>query len=242
MSDHILIVDDDMLLCRSLAFSLQNAGYKTRTIGSAEEALLLAQAHHPDVILLDIGLPGMDGLEAIRGFRSQMEIPIILLTARRRELDEIIGLEVGADDYVTKPFNTDVLIAHIKATIRRSRTKQHPSDDSVLHIGDLRIDPLGHSAYIGNRKLELTPKEFDLLMVMARGVGRVFSVDALITEVWGAQWVGESQTVYVHIRWLREKIEESPEIPRRLLTVRGAGYKLVPASAATSSSPAAAGS
>jgi len=163
----------------------------------------------------------------MRVFQRQIMVPVIVVTARRRELDEIIGLELGADDYITKPFDMDVLLAHIKAVLRRAvfHTEQQPAKPLV--VGDLRIDPISHVAQVNNHTIELPPKEFELLLVMAQEPGRVFSVDDLLTRVWGASWIGESQTVYVHVRWLREKIEKDPAHPRRLLTVKGAGYKLV---------------
>ncbi|MEZ4862389.1 MAG: response regulator transcription factor [Caldilineaceae bacterium] len=230
MSNHILIVDDDPLLRRSLAVCLDQAGYQSMVAGSAEEALMLVTVQPPDLILLDIGLPGMDGLQALQAFRSQLgNVPVIYLTARRRELDEVVALEMGADDYITKPFDLDVLQAHIRAVLRRSSLTAHPSEESIVCAGDLQIDPAGRVATLKGRQLELSPKEFDLLHVLAQNAGRVLSLDELLTLVWGSTWLGETQTLYVHMRWLREKIEEEPAHPRRLVTVRGVGYKFVPA-------------
>ncbi len=230
MHKTILIVDDDALMRRSLSISLGQAGYTTLTAANAEEALDTVHTQSPDLILLDIGLPGMDGLEALRTFRRQtVNLPIIFVTARRRELDEIVGLELGADDYITKPFDMDVLLAHIKAVMRRAAaTAKVESENAVLSVGDLYIDAASHEVHINERVVELAPKEFDLLLLLAQNEGRVLSLDELLEQVWGSEWIGESQTLYVHIRWLREKIEEDPARPRRLLTVRGAGYKLVP--------------
>jgi DNA-binding response OmpR family regulator len=227
MPKQVLIVDDDQLLCRSLAYSLQNAGYEPAVANSAEDALRISQQHKPDLVLLDIGLPAMDGLGMMRELQSHYPIPVILVTARRRELDEIVGLEVGADDYITKPFDTDVLLAHIKAVLRRSATYA-VFFDSQITVGELHINPLAHSVHVGTDLIELSPKEFQLLLIFAQHINHVFSVDELIRMVWGDQWIGETQTIYVHIRWLRQKIEIEPECPKRLLTVRGAGYKLVP--------------
>ncbi len=229
MTKHILVVDDDPLLRRSLAFNLERAGYRASTAASAEDALALARRDPPDLILLDIGLPGMDGLEALHRFRSEKEVPIIFLTGRRRELDEILGLELGADDYVTKPFEIDVLLSHIKAVLRRSQPaavgapRPHP-----LVVGDLAIDTEAHTVTVAGRPVELPPRDFDLLHALAQEAGHVVALDDLLTRVWGAEYAGESQVVYVHIRWLREKLEEDPHRPRRIVTVHGVGYKLVP--------------
>jgi len=228
MAKHILIVDDDQLIRQGLTLSLRQAGYDTSTAGTAEEALAAARIHPPDLILLDIGLPGMDGLDALRSFRQQVSTPIIFVTARRSELDQIVGLELGADDYIIKPFETSVLLAHIKAVLRRS-SESKSSQQEPLVIGDLRIDPVAHTVQVGNRTVELQPKEFDVLLALAQEAGHVIGVDDLLNRVWGADWVGGTHTVYVHMRWLREKIEEDPEHPRRLLTVRAVGYKLVSA-------------
>ena len=170
----------------------------------------------------------MDGLEAVRHFQKEMDVPIIFVSARRRELDTILGLELGADDYITKPFNPDVLLAHVKAVLRRSARDSVPSKDpEALIIGDLVIDPSAHTVAIASRPVELTAREFDLLHVLALEAGRILSIDDLIRRVWGAEFIGEPQVVYVHIRWLREKIEQDPNNPQRIVNVRGVGYKLI---------------
>jgi DNA-binding response OmpR family regulator len=229
LSKRILLVDDDALLRRSLAFNLEQNGFQVRTAASAEEALAAVQQNLPDLIILDIGLPGMDGMDALKQFREKYRLPVIFLTARRRELDEVLGLELGADDYITKPFNLDVLIAHIKSVLRRAGQPQSVSTGSEpVTAGDLMIDPAAHTAALGGKTIELSPREFDLLLCLASEAGRVITVEDLISRVWGAEFAGESQVVYVHIRWLREKVEEDPNHPRRLLTVRGVGYKFIP--------------
>jgi DNA-binding response OmpR family regulator len=230
MVKHILLVDDDALLRRSLAFNLEKAGYRATTAASAEDALALARRDAPDLILLDINLPGMDGLDALRRFRQQFSAPVVFLTARRRELDQVVGLELGADDYVTKPFDLDVLLARIKAVLRRSQPGEAslPQASHSLQIGSLSIDPGKHQVLVGSRTIELPPREFDLLHALALDAGRVVPVDDLLARVWGAEYQGEPQVVYVHIRWLREKLEQDPNQPRRIVTVRGVGYKLEP--------------
>jgi DNA-binding response OmpR family regulator len=227
MAKHILLVDDDTLLRRSLTFNLEQAGYRVMTAANAEDALALVRQGPPDLILLDIGLPGMDGLDALRQFRELLGAPVIFLTARRRELDQALGLEMGADDYVTKPFDLDVLLARIKAVLRRSeRMAAPPMELAPLVVGDLAIDPNAHTAALSGRLLDLPPREFDLLYALALEAGHVVSADHLLARVWGAEYEGESQVVYVHIRWLREKLEDDPHHPRRIVTVRGVGYRL----------------
>ena len=228
MAKHILLVDDDELLRRSLAYNLEQAGYRASTAEMGEDALAQVRLDQPDLVLLDIGLPGMDGLDTLRTLRQQINVPVIFLTARRRELDEVLGLELGADDYVTKPFDFDVLLARIKAVLRRTggSAPSLPESEPIV-VGDLVIDQAAHTVTVGERSAELAPREFDLLVALAQEAGRVLSVDDLLTRVWGAEYVGEPQVVYVHIRWLREKLEADPKHPQRIITVRGVGYKLV---------------
>ena len=229
MAKHILVVDDDVLMRRSLSLQLEQAGYRAGTAASAEDALSQVKRDQPDLILLDVGLPGMDGLEALKHFQQDSDVPVIFVTARRRELDTILGLELGADAYITKPFNPDVLLATVKSVLRRT-ARQAPAAaiDSSLTVGDLVIDPAAHTAVIAGKGVDLTAREFALLHTLALEAGRVIPVDDLITRVWGAEFMGEPQVVYVHIRWLREKIEEDPNKPKRIINVRGVGYKLVP--------------
>jgi DNA-binding response OmpR family regulator len=228
MPKHILLVDDDALMRRSLAFNLEQAGFHASAAASAEDALALARQSPPDLVLLDIGLPGMDGLDAIKRFKEQFHVPVIFVTARRRNLDEVVGLELGADDYITKPFDVDVLIAHIKAVLRRSEsTSDTPQPVLPLKVGDLTLDLAAHTVSVAGKAVELSPKEFNLLHALALEPNRVRSVDELLASVWGAEFIGQPQVVYVHIRWLREKLEVEPNHPKRILTVRGVGYKLV---------------
>jgi DNA-binding response OmpR family regulator len=229
MPRHILIVDDDSLLRQSLTFNLKQAGYRASSAENAEDAFLLARRDRPDLVLLDIGLPGMDGLDALRQFKYELNIPVIFLTARRKELDEALGLELGADDYVTKPFDLSVLLARIKNVLRHV---EHPTiqldNQDALVAGDIIINPTTHTVTLAGQPVVLRPLEFDLLYTFALQPNKVFSVDELLASVWGAEYVGESQVVYVHIRWLREKIEQDPNHPKRIITVRGVGYKLIP--------------
>ncbi len=229
MAKHLLLVDDDALLRRSLAFNLEQAGYRVSTAATAEDALALSRQDAPDLVLLDIGLPSMDGLEAVHYFQENVGAPIIFLTARRRELDQVLGLEMGADDYVSKPFDLDVLLARIKAVLRRSaRAVPAQAEPTPLTLGDLSIDPTAHTVKVGERRVDLAPREFDLLYALALEAGHVVSVDDLLARVWGAEYDGEPQVVYVHVRWLRDKLEPDPSHPTRIVTVRGVGYKLEP--------------
>jgi DNA-binding response OmpR family regulator len=231
VAKHILIVDDDVLMRRSLAFNLEQAGYRTSTAESAETALSQVRLDRPDLVLLDISLPVMDGLDAMRQLKDHFDLPVIFVTARRRELDEALGLELGGDDYITKPFDINVLVAHIKAVLRRfdrSSLAQVPSTNEPLVVGDLVVDPQSHLVTLAGKQVNLPRREFDLLHALALQPGRVFTVDELLGTVWGAEFIGQPQVVYVHIRWLREKIEQVPNHPRRIVTVRGVGYKLVP--------------
>jgi DNA-binding response OmpR family regulator len=229
MSRTILLVDDDALMRRSLAFHMEQAGYKVQTAASAEDAIALIQRTPPDLVILDIGLPGMDGLEALREVRALHNLPVIFLTGRRREFDEVLGLELGADDYITKPFDVDVVLARVRAVLRRTE-KNAPTEQTDQHliVGDLEIDKEAHTVSRAGRALELSPREFDVLFLLASQPEKVFSTEELLAQVWGAEFVGQPQVVYVHIRWLRQKLETNPDQPTRILTVRGVGYKLIP--------------
>jgi DNA-binding response OmpR family regulator len=229
VSRTILLVDDDALMRRSLAFHLEQAGYQVHTAADAEDALEFVRNSPPDLVMLDIGLPGKDGLDALREIKAQHSLPVIFLTGRRRELDEVVGLELGADDYITKPFDVDVVLAHIKAVLRRTENNSQPEKmNQILMVGDLEVDPQAHTVTRAGRAVDLSPREFDLLSLLATQPEKVFSTEDILAQVWGAEFVGQPQVVYVHIRWLRQKLEADPDHPTRILTVRGVGYKLVP--------------
>ncbi len=224
---HILLVDDDALLRRSLAFNLEKAGYRVSTAANAEDALAIVQRDVPHLVLLDIGLPEMDGLEALNRLRTMMDVPVIFVTARRRELDEILGLELGADDYITKPFDFDVLQARIKTVLRRyQRSEQSmPYSPKPIQVGEFVLDAAAHTVTKNGVPLDLSPREFDLLHALILEAGKVISTEDLLARVWGAEYADQPQVVYVHIRWLRQKIEDDPNNPTHILTVRGIGYK-----------------
>lgn len=214
---------------RSLTFGLERTGYEVSSAANAEDALQIARRELPDLVILDINLPGMDGLSALEHFKKQANIPVIFLTARRRELDEIVGLELGADDYITKPVNLDLLLAHIKAIFRRmERMKPASVAEAPLGIGDLVLDPTAHKVTVAGQQVALTPREFELLHTFLLNPGTVLSSEELLSTVWGPEFSGQPQVVYVHIRWLRKKIEINPNNPQRLLTIHGVGYKFEP--------------
>jgi DNA-binding response OmpR family regulator len=227
MTKNILLIDDDALMRRSLSFNLEQVGFSVRTAASAEDGLAQAQREKPDLVLLDINLPGMDGLDALKRLRERMGLAVIFVTARRRELDQVVGLELGADDYITKPFDFDVLLARVKAVLRRTGASPAPSEQkAALRVGELSIDPGAHTVSLAGKAIDLSPREFDLLHALALEAGKVISSEDLLARVWGAEFTGEPQVLYVHIRWLREKLESDPQKPRLIQTVRGIGYRM----------------
>jgi len=224
----ILVVEDDPNLLSTLKYNLQKEGYGVATAADGAEAIETARREKPELIILDVMLPKMSGFDVCRILRREMIIPILMLTAKAEEVDKIVGLEIGADDYMTKPFSMRELIARVGAMLRRVRMAElSPTDEkTLLEINDLEIDIARHRASLGGATLDLTPKEFDLLAFLARNRGFVFSREQLLEKVWGYDYAGYTRTVDVHIRWLRQKIETDPKNPKRLVTIRGTGYKL----------------
>ena len=218
----ILIVEDDETLLETLAYNLDREGYTVATAADGPAGLELARSQKPDLVVLDVMLPDLDGLSVCRILRREMDVPIILLTARSSEVDKIIGLDSGADDYITKPFALGEFLARVRAALRR---KPKPATPDRLEGGDLSVDLVGRKAYKGKAELNLSHKEFDLLAELMRNEGLVLSRDLLLTKVWGYDYIGESRTVDVHVRWLREKIEDNPSKPKRITTVRSVGYR-----------------
>jgi two-component system OmpR family response regulator len=223
----VLIVEDDRTLLDVLKYNLTKEGYNVVTATDGAQALEIALGQKPDLIVLDIMLPELNGLEVCRILRKDMNVPIIMLTAKGEDIDKLVGLEIGADDYMTKPFSMRELLARIRALLRRARmTVSKSPDEATVNIGNLDIDTPRRRATLGGTALDLTQKEFDLLAFLARNRGLVFSREQLLEKVWGYDYAGGTRTVDVHIRWLREKIETNPAKPERLITVRGIGYKL----------------
>ena len=227
-NNKILIVEDDTNLLTTLKYNLQKDGYDVITSADGAEAVETARKTKPDLIILDIMLPKMNGFEVCRILRKEMIVPILMLTAKAEETDKIVGLELGADDYVTKPFSIRELLARVRAMLRRVKMIEPASIDqeALLKINELEIDPARHRAFLRETVLDLTPKEFDLLVFLARNKGFVFNREQLLEKVWGYDYPGDTRTIDVHIRWLRQKIEVDPQKPKYLITVRGTGYKL----------------
>jgi two-component system OmpR family response regulator len=226
--DKILIVEDDRNLLDTLKYNLSKEGYNIVTAADGAQALDVARREKPSLIILDIMLPKMSGFEVCRILRKEMTVPILMLTAKAEETDKVVGLEIGADDYMTKPFSLRELLARTRAMLRRAKmTEIQPGpEEALLRVGGIEVDIARHQALKGGATLELTPKEFDLLAFLVRNRGFVFSRDRLLEKVWGYDFAGDTRTVDVHVRWLREKIEDNPKEPRLLVTVRGVGYKL----------------
>ncbi|GBD10628.1 Alkaline phosphatase synthesis transcriptional regulatory protein PhoP [bacterium HR23] len=220
----LLVVEDEATLRETLRYTLTRQGYRVLTASDGPTALETAHTHKPDLVILDLILPGMDGFEVCRLLRRQSSVPILILTARDEEVDRVLGLELGADDYVTKPFSMRELVARVKALLRRASMAQQERP-RILQSADLLLDPEGRKATLGGQPLPLKPKEFDLLAYLMAHKGKAFSREHLLTAVWGYNYTGESRTVDVHIRWLREKIEKDPANPVRIITVRGVGYR-----------------
>lgn len=228
MAAKILIVEDDQNLLATLQYNLVKESYNVVTAVDGVQGLEIARKEKPELIILDLMLPKLSGFEMCRILRKEMTIPILMLTAKTGEVDKIVGLEIGADDYMTKPFSMRELLARLRAMLRRTEmSKPQPANEQkYLTIGDLEIDIGRHQAFCRGSPLDLAPKEYDLLVFLAGNKGLVFSREQLLGKVWGYDYTGDTRTVDVHIRWLRQKIETNPAKPERLVTVRGTGYKL----------------
>lgn len=228
----ILVVEDEENILEAVRYSLQAEGYETLTATDGLSGLQLARTRHPDLVILDVMLPGMDGLEVCREIRRDQNVPIMMLSAKGEELDRVVGLEVGADDYVTKPFSMRELMARVKVHIRRSQasaTLPPPGTESALQAllvsGDLELDSDGHRVRLAGQELELRPREFRLLRLFMQRPGRALTRDQILEALWAHDYIGDARTVDVHVRWLREKIEADPASPTRIVTVRGVGYR-----------------
>jgi DNA-binding response OmpR family regulator len=231
MAEKILIIEDETTLQETLAYNLSRQGYQVETAGDGQTGLKAARQAQPDLIVLDIMLPILDGFEVCRILRQEMNTPILMLTARDDEIDRVIGLELGADDYLTKPFSMREFLARVKAQLRRTRILREEFESEVtlvkeiLKFDNLSLDLTRREVLLDDRPLALKPKEFDLLLFLARHRGQVLSRELIMERVWGWEFSGGSRTVDVHVRWLREKIEIDPAAPERIVTVRGIGYR-----------------
>jgi two-component system alkaline phosphatase synthesis response regulator PhoP len=242
----VLVVDDEATLRETIRFNFEREGYRVLLAADGPAALAAARAERPDLVVLDVMLPGIDGLQVCRELRAESTVPILLLSARGEEIDRVLGLELGADDYLTKPFALRELLARVKAMLRRAQMAGGESGNGTkpevreaprpapaggqtpLVVGDLAVDPARRHASLGGAALHLKPKEFDLLLYLARHPGIVLSRDALLREVWGYEFPIDTRTVDVHIRGLRAKVEADPSQPKRIETVRGFGYRFEP--------------
>jgi DNA-binding response OmpR family regulator len=219
----ILVVDDEPTLVATLRYNLEREGYQVVTAADGESGLSLARAERPDLIVLDLMLPRLDGLEVCRILRREMTAPILMLTAKTDEVDKVVGLELGADDYVTKPFSMRELLARVHALLRRAETP--PAEAKVLTAGDLQVDLGKREASRQGQPLSLKPKELELLVFFLRNRGQAFTREQLLNQIWGYDFAGDTRTVDVHVSWLRQKIEDEPAKPARLITIRGVGYR-----------------
>ena len=223
----ILVVDDEPVIMESLAYSLRREGYEVTVSPNGLEALELFDKIHPDLVVLDIMLPGIDGLEVCRRLRARSSVPIIMLTARGDEVDRILGLEIGADDYLPKPFSFRELLARIHSVVRRVELDTQIEEQEIIKIGDLVQDPVARRVQKNEQDVQLSAREFDLLDFLMRQAGRACSRQELLNKVWGEDWSGDPRTLEVHIRWLRLKVEDDPTNPIYIQTVRGYGYRFV---------------
>jgi two-component system OmpR family response regulator len=223
----VLIVEDDTTLQSLLHYNLSKEGYRCIAAADGLQGLDMARKERPDLILLDVMLPKMNGFEVCRTVRNEMNVPILILTAKDDEVDKVVGLDLGADDYMTKPFKMRELLARIRAIFRRMELAvvQPVHTDSLIKAAGIEIDVARHKASLKGSNLELTPKEFELLAFLVRDKGIVFKREQLLEKVWVYDYTGDTRTVDVHIRWLREKIEDNPDNPKYLITLRGIGYK-----------------
>lgn len=222
----VLVVEDEESFVDALVVGLKREGFLVKVARDGVEALALFDAVQPDLVLLDVMLPKMSGIDVCREIRSRSRVPIVMVTAKGSEIDTVVGLEVGADDYVTKPYRLRELVARMRAVLRRApRDIDDPDSAEVLQVGDVRLDPERHEVTVRGERVTLPLKEFELLELLLANPGRVLTRDVLIDRVWGPHYVGDTKTLDVHIKRLRGKIEEEPSAPKRITTIRGLGYK-----------------
>jgi DNA-binding response OmpR family regulator len=223
----IMLVDDEPLITDSLTYSLQREGFDVRSVGDGSIALQAIEEYQPNLVVLDIMLPGMSGLEICRRLRAQSTIPVIMLTARGEEFDRVLGLEVGADDYLAKPFSFRELLARIRAVLRRVELDRQSIQFKSIDIGNISLDIIARRVIKDGKEIQFSAREFDLLAVLMKHSGQALSREDLLNQVWGDAWYGDPRTLDVHVRWLRMKIEEDPASPVYIQTVRGHGYRFV---------------
>jgi len=224
-SGRILVVEDEESISQPFAEALRRAGFEALVTGTAAGALELAAAEDPDLVMLDLALPDGDGRDVCRELRRRSEVPIVMLTARGTEMDKIVGLELGADDYVVKPFSAAEVISRIRAVLRRSTPRESAPAEGPIAVGELELDPAARIARLRGAELELSRKEFDLLAELMRHAGHVVRREDLMAEVWDTNWFGSTKTLDVHVGWLRRKLGDDPARPTYIETVRGVGFR-----------------
>ena len=227
----VLVIEDEENLLKAIKYNLEQDGYKVQSAMDGEQGLEMARQMEPSMIILDIMLPKLDGIEVCRILRRESNVPILMLTAKSEEIDRVVGLELGADDYVTKPFSMRELMARTKAILRRyslSASDTAKESGKVLKAGKLEVNISKHVVTLDGELLELKPREFDLLALLVENAGRALTRDQILENIWGQDYYGDTRTVDVHIRWLREKIEGDPGSPKRIITIRGVGYRFDP--------------
>jgi DNA-binding response OmpR family regulator len=228
MSERILIADDEPAIVDAVTYALRGSGFETDSVGDGESAIRAVGQNTYDLLILDLRLPGLSGVEVCRRLRAESDVPILMLTALDAEVDRVVGLDAGADDYVTKPFSMSELVSRIRAILRRRELDRSGSSMGQRRVGALRVDLVRHEASVGDRRLELTPSEFRLLALLVGEPERPFSRREIMQHLWNSAFVGSERACDIHVSNLRRKLEDDPERPERLVTVRGVGYKLVP--------------
>jgi DNA-binding response OmpR family regulator len=227
MSPRVLVVDDEQDIVEPVTYALEKDGFEVTSVGEGDTALQMARSDRFDVVILDIMLPGLSGIDVCRRLRGESDVPILMLTARDAEVDRVLGLELGADDYVTKPFSTAELVSRVRAILRRRELDREPQTRSELRVGGIAIDLARHTVVVDGRQVDVTPSEFRLLVLLAEEPERVFTRHQIMEHLWRTPYVGETRACDAHISNLRKKVERDPAHPERLVTVREAGYKLV---------------
>lgn len=226
--ESVLIAEDEKNLLDTLKYNLEREGYKALTASDGEKALEIARSSRPNLVVLDVMLPKLSGLEICRILRKESDVPILMLTAKGEEIDRVVGLEMGADDYVVKPFSMRELMARVKSMLRRSHLKAEQEIDAsskVTQSNNLSIDLNSHTAKLDGKPLDLKPREFDLMALLMSNKGIALTRNQILARIWGEGFIGDHRTVDVHMRWLREKIEKNPSDPKRIITIRGVGYR-----------------
>ena len=224
-SEKILIIEDEENILEAVKYTLTQEGYDVFTSVDGEDGLEKAQEIKPDLVLLDVMLPKMDGFEVCRILRKDLEMPVFMISAKAEEIDRVVGLEIGADDYITKPFSMRELVVRVRNSLRRAALSSEVDDLEILKFGELEIHLTSHMAIVSGEEVSMKPKEFDLLYLLASNKGRAFTRDQILQRLWDREYIGDVRTVDVHVRWIREKIEVNPSRPAKLVTIRGVGYR-----------------